>query len=44
MMEIEATREPDEERSKKRSLSMEDLRRSTHGGPMEEAGKASLPP
>ncbi len=27
MMETEATREPDEERPKKRSLSMEDLRR-----------------
>ncbi len=40
MMETEATREPDEERPKRRSLSMEDLRRKyswwPNGGGREE--------
>jgi hypothetical protein len=43
MMETEATREPDEERPKKRSLSLEDLRRKYPGGPMEVAERVGLP-
>jgi hypothetical protein len=44
MMETAATREPEEERPKRRSLSVEDLRRSTPGGPMGVAGKDNLLP
>jgi hypothetical protein len=44
MMETEATREPEEERPKRRSLSMEDLRRKYSWWPNGAAGKDSLPP
>jgi hypothetical protein len=44
MMEIEAAREPEEEKPKRRSLSMENLRRKYSWGRTGAARKNSLPP
>ncbi len=44
MMETEAAREPEEERPKRKSLSMEDLRRKYSCGRVGVARKSSPPP